>query len=123
MPRGKANRANLCSALSRRRPARALRDPMAEFDRLPADLRRWLAGAILPWSPRSAHRAYLRALAEVQVPAAALSRLDALQAARLARDSLARDDRRDSLACGLTRDSLKPQAPSVAAVIALITGV
>jgi hypothetical protein len=84
-------RANLCSALSRRRPARALRDPMAEFDRLPADLRRWLAGAVLPWSPRSAHRAYLRALAEVQVPAAALSRLDALQAARLARDSMARD--------------------------------
>ncbi|MFU8883019.1 MAG: DUF6525 family protein [Rhodobacterales bacterium] len=106
MPRAKANRANLRSALSRPRPARALRDPMAEFDRLPADLRRWLAGAALPWSPRSAHRAYLRALAELQVPAAALSRLDALQAARLTRDTLTRDT--------LTRDNLnkpRPEAP------------
>lgn len=84
------SRANLCSALSRRRRARAARDPMAEFDRLPVDLRRWLAGAALPWSPRSAHRVYLRALAEVKAPADALSRLDAMQAARLARDSLAR---------------------------------
>ena len=42
--------ANLCSALSRHRKARSARDPMAEFDRLPADLRRWLAGAALPWS-------------------------------------------------------------------------
>lgn len=79
-------RANLCSALSRRRRLRPARDQMAEFDRLPADLRRWLAGAALPWSPRSAHRAYLRALAEVKASAEALSRLDTLQAARLARD-------------------------------------
>lgn len=85
-------RANLCSALSRRRRVRPARDPMAEFDRLPADLRRWLAGAALPWSPRSAHRAYLRAMAEVKAPADALSRLDAMQAARLSRDSLARSE-------------------------------
>ncbi|MGR3525352.1 MAG: DUF6525 family protein [Paracoccaceae bacterium] len=82
-------RANLCSALSRRRKARPMRDPMAEFDRLPADLRCWLAGAALPWSPRSAHRAYLRALAEVQAPQEALARLDALQSARLRRDRMA----------------------------------
>ena len=82
-------RANLCSALSRRRKARPARDPMAEFDRLPADLRRWLAGAALPWSPRSALRAYLRALAEVQAPQQALARLDAIQAARLRRDAVA----------------------------------
>ena len=84
-------RPNLSSALSRRRRARPARDPMAEFDRLPADLRRWLAGAILPWSPRSAHRAYLRALSELRDPQAALARLDTLEATRLAKDRLAND--------------------------------
>ena len=34
---------------------------MAEFDRLPPPLRAWLAAAALPWSPRSAARAYARA--------------------------------------------------------------
>jgi hypothetical protein len=80
--------ANLSSALCRRRKARPARDPMTEFDRLPADLRRWLATAALPWSPRSAHRAYLHALSEVRAPQEALARLDALQAKRLARDGL-----------------------------------
>lgn len=84
-------RANLASALSRRRKARPARDPMVEFDSLPADLRRWLAGAILPWSPRSAHRAYLRALSELRAPKAALARLDAIQTARLAQDRLTHD--------------------------------
>lgn len=83
-------RANLCSAISRRRKARTAYDPMAAFDRLPADLRRWLAGAILPWSPRSAHRAYLRALSKVQTPQEALARLDEMQSARLLRDRMAR---------------------------------
>ena len=82
-------RANLSSALSRRRRARPARDPMAEFDSLPPELRRWLAGAVLPWSPRSAHRAYLRALSDLRAPHAALAYLDALQAARLRRDRAA----------------------------------
>jgi len=81
--------ANLSSALSRRRKARPARDPMAEFDGLPVDLRRWLAAAVLPWSPRSALRAYLRALAELRAPQEALARLDAIQAKRLARDGVA----------------------------------
>lgn len=81
MPRG-----NLCSALSRRRRARPARDPMAEFDQLPADLRRWLATAALPWSPRSALRVYAAAMRLRPCPVAALARLDAVQAARLARD-------------------------------------
>jgi hypothetical protein len=78
--------ANLSSALCRRRKARPARDPMTEFDRLPADLRRWLSTAALPWSPRSAHRVYQRALAEARAPQEALAMLDALQAKRLARD-------------------------------------
>ena len=83
-------RANLASSLTRRRKPRAARDPMAEFDRLPSDLRRWLAQAALPWSPRSALRAWQRALAQSRGPQDALARLDALQAARLARDGLHR---------------------------------
>jgi len=35
---------------------------MAEFDRLPAPLRRWLHEAALPWSPASARRVWVRAL-------------------------------------------------------------
>jgi hypothetical protein len=82
-------RANLRSALSRRRRARPARDPMAEFDRLPPPLRRWLSDAALPWSPRSAHRAYLQALADLRCPHQALGRLDALQSERLRRDRMA----------------------------------
>lgn len=87
---GNTTRTNLASSLSRRRKPRPARDPMAEFDRLPPDLRRWLAQAALPWSPRSALRAWQRALAQSRAPQDALARLDALQAARLARDGLHR---------------------------------
>ncbi|MDD7972631.1 DUF6525 family protein [Roseinatronobacter alkalisoli] len=46
---------NLQSSLRRRR------SPMAEFDRLPPELRHWLAHAALPWSARSALRLWQRA--------------------------------------------------------------
>lgn len=60
-------------------------DPMADYDRLPPDLRLWLSAAALPWSPRSAERAFARALARrAGDRAAALADLDALQAQRLA---------------------------------------
>ncbi len=60
-------------------------DPMADYDRLPPDLRLWLSAAALPWSPRSAARAFARALARrAGDRAAALADLDALQAQRLA---------------------------------------
>ncbi len=39
------------------------RDPMREYDRLPPELRAWLASAALPWRPRSVQRAYERAVA------------------------------------------------------------
>ena len=35
---------------------------MAAYDRLPADLRAWLAYAALPWSPRSALRVWRAAI-------------------------------------------------------------
>ncbi|MBK5928417.1 hypothetical protein CCR87_13925 [Rhodobaculum claviforme] len=61
---------------------------MRAFDRLPPDLRAWLHGAALPWSPRSALRLWRRALADTGDPAAARARMDAAEARTLARDSL-----------------------------------
>lgn len=65
-------------------------DPMAEHDRLPADLRAFLHGALRPWSPRSVARAFARALAEAGGDRAeALARLRAREAAAVARDAAA----------------------------------
>lgn len=47
---------NLASSLARRGRGR----PMDRYDRLPAELRRWLAGAALPWSAASALRLWRR---------------------------------------------------------------
>lgn len=76
-------RANLATSLRRRRRS----DPMQTYDRLPADLRRWLAGAALPWSAASARRLWLRALRETGCSDAARARLDAAEARMLARDA------------------------------------
>lgn len=43
---------NLRSTLRRR----ARQNPMRDFDALPPELRKWLHGAALPWSPRSVRR-------------------------------------------------------------------
>ncbi|MET4127846.1 DUF6525 family protein [Roseovarius sp. MBR-6] len=76
--------ANLRSPLARRGPARGL----AEFDRLPPPLRRWLAQAALPWSARSARRLWGRVLRESGGDEArALARLDAIEAGRLKREA------------------------------------
>jgi hypothetical protein len=64
--------------------------PMAAFDRLPPELRRWLHDAALPWSPRSAARIYARARAEGADPQAALARLTAAERATLAREDYRR---------------------------------
>lgn len=63
--------------------------PMDDFDRLPPGLRRWLAGAALPWSPHSALRLWNRLHRETGGDTVAvLSRLDQAQARLLARDRL-----------------------------------
>lgn len=69
-------RRNLATSL--RRKARP--DAMARYDRLPAELRLWLAGAALPWSASSALRLWQRALHETRDPAAARQRLSAAEA-------------------------------------------
>lgn len=77
-------RTNLVTTL-RRRPQP---DPMRAFDRLPPDLRRWLAEARLPWSARSVRALWCRALAEAKGDAdLARARLDAAEARCLSRDS------------------------------------
>jgi hypothetical protein len=76
LPRG-----NLQSPLARPR-----RDGggMADFDRLPPPLRRWLHNAALPWSPASVRRVWARALKRTGCENAALAALDRAEAARLA---------------------------------------
>jgi len=75
------NRGKTSLRLKRRRE-----DPMRDFDRLPAELRAWLASAVLPWRPRSARRAFDRAVARTRDTSCALEELDRLQDRLLARD-------------------------------------
>lgn len=84
MPHG--TRSNLGRTGLRVRPRRG--DAMAAFDRLPADLRRWLAAAAMPWRPRSVARAFRAALARTNGDrAAALARLSAIERRLLVADS------------------------------------
>jgi len=78
----RGNRGNTSLKLKRRNE-----DPMREYDRLPAELRAWLATAALPWRPRSVRRAFDKALAETGDRAFALSRLNAMQERIVARDA------------------------------------
>ncbi len=66
---------------------RRRQDPMRDYDRLHPDLRDWLASAVLPWSPRSAKRAFERAVAKACTPNDALREMDRLQARLIARDA------------------------------------
>jgi len=68
------------------RRRRRCADPMRDYDRLPAELRRWLASAAFPWSPRSVRRAFERALARTRDTSAALAELDRLQWRLVAKD-------------------------------------
>lgn len=75
-------RGNTVSTLRRRA------SPMTAFDRLPPDLRHWLHGAALPWSPASALKLWHRALRSAQGdPSRARAALDAAQARLIARDA------------------------------------
>ena len=62
-------------------------DPMREFDRLPAELRVWLASAVLPWRPRSVRRAFDRAIARTRDTSRALEDLDRLQSRLVTQDA------------------------------------
>jgi hypothetical protein len=62
-------------------------DPMREYDRLPAELRAWLASAVLPWRPRSVRSACERAWARTKDHSRALEELDQLQDRLVAKDA------------------------------------
>lgn len=67
-------------------------DPMRVYDRLPPELRAWVANAALPWSPVSCLRLWRRALREEGCVLAARARLDRAEAACL--DRYGQDDLR-----------------------------
>ncbi|MCH2078517.1 MAG: DUF6525 family protein [Rhodobacteraceae bacterium] len=60
---------------------------MRDFDRLPADLRHWVAGAMLPWRAATVQTAYEKAMARTGDSKRALEELDALQARLVAKDA------------------------------------
>ena len=65
-------------------------DAMASYDRLPPDLRQWLAQAVLPWSARSALRVWHKALSlHAGDVGAALAHLSEIERDRLWRDARA----------------------------------
>lgn len=62
-------------------------DPMAEHDRLPPELRRFVIHADLPWSARSVLAVWHKARRAGQDPAQALAALQRAARATLARDA------------------------------------
>lgn len=75
---------NLATSLKRKTRSR----PMDRYDRLPPELRLWLAGAALPWSPCSVRRLWARLARECGGdPQAIRLRLDMAEARMLARDA------------------------------------
>ncbi|MEM7238284.1 MAG: DUF6525 family protein [Pseudomonadota bacterium] len=60
---------------------------MQAFDRLPPELRIWLASAALPWRPGSVLGTYGKALARTRNTDHALQALDRIQRRLMARDA------------------------------------
>ena len=77
-------RRNLATGLRRRKRPH----PMAHYDRLPAELRLWLAGAALPWSPVSALKLWKRFERGCRGDTVVMRRrMDQTEARMLARDT------------------------------------
>ena len=75
---------NLATSLRRRNRPR----PMERYDRLPPELRQWLAGAALPWSPHSALKLWTRLCRECAGDTDAIRRrLERAEARLLAKDA------------------------------------
>lgn len=84
VPRKKGGGRNLRSTLRHR----ARQNPMRDFDALPPELRQWLHGAALPWSPRSVRRIWHKAMARARGDhAKALALIAQIEAAMVARDA------------------------------------
>ena len=63
-----------------------LADPMQEFDGLPAELRNWLTTATLPWAPKSALKAYRKAVSKTGSGKEAVDELNRIQSRLLKKD-------------------------------------
>ncbi|WEF24879.1 DUF6525 family protein [Paracoccus sp. S3-43] len=76
-------RSNLATSLRRRYRASSI----AQYDRLPPELRHWLAQAVLPWSPQSVLRLWQRLIRDARGDTAiVLQRLDLAEQRMLAKD-------------------------------------
>ena len=64
------------------------RNSMRDYDRLPPELRVWIASANLPWRPRSVLKTYEKQIAKTGSPERALRELDRIQSKLLAKDTL-----------------------------------
>nr|WP_244462785.1 DUF6525 family protein [Phaeobacter gallaeciensis] len=60
---------------------------MQDYDCLPRDLRRWISSAVLPWSARSVHRTFNKALARTGNRALAFSELNLIQRKLMVKDA------------------------------------
>ena len=72
--------------MTRLRRKRRTTEPMRAYDALPESLRRWLAEAVLPWSPASARRIWNRACSKGLSPEDALHALSCAEEKTLARE-------------------------------------
>lgn len=61
-------------------------DPMREYDRLPPELRAWLASATLPWRPRSVLQTFRKFHARTANTATAIEELTRLEERIVAKD-------------------------------------
>lgn len=62
-------------------------NPMGAYDRLPADLRHWVAEAALPWRAQSVQKAFDKALKRTGRAELALAELDRIQHKLLTKDA------------------------------------
>jgi len=63
-------------------------NPLLDYDRLPRDLRAWVANAKLPWRPRSVIKAYERAFLKTGDPNKAINELNYIQHRLIAKDAV-----------------------------------
>ena len=69
------------------RTRRCKGDPLAEFDKLPPELRAWVSNAALPWRPGSVRAAYEKAFAKTGNARHALEELDRIESRLVAKDA------------------------------------
>ena len=60
---------------------------MGDYDRLPKELRTWIADADLPWRPASVRRTFDRALSQFEDSERAIEELDRLQRRLVTKDA------------------------------------